>query len=236
MPGDPNRWVVKDLSEGSFQRLWDMPKGTPKTSALAIDTVFYSKAGDYTITLYVSAEDGGGSALAKKTITVTSDAIPDCTPQMGFLTGDCEGAGKGWTMSRAAGAVKVGPTYDDYSWFTSTANGLQDAQYDDVFWFKFEGGVFENRNNGASVDPWNGYAIVPYTPGTSSFTLLEGSGISGRDQLILEDDQFMGVWDCDNVLDIVQLNATDLVVRGRIRQQNGEPAAEGWFELHFVAN
>ena len=138
-------------------------------------------------------------------------------------------------MSTAAGAVKVGPTYDDYSWYTSPENGLQPAQYDDRFWFKFEGGLFENRNNGASVNPWLGYAVVPYEGGLSSFVLQEGTGINGRNQLILPDDQFMGVMDADNVMDIVQLTETDLVVRTRLRQQDGTPAAQGWFELHFVA-
>jgi hypothetical protein len=46
----------------------------------------------------------------------------------------------------------------------------------------------------------------------------------------------MGVWDCDNVLDVVQLTETKLVVRGRQREPNGTPKTEGWFELTFNAN
>ncbi len=35
--GDSNRFVIRDLSEGSFQRFWNLPGGTPKTSMKAVD-------------------------------------------------------------------------------------------------------------------------------------------------------------------------------------------------------
>lgn len=234
LASDSNRVVIKDLSEGNFQRLWSLPGGTPKTSAKAIDTVFYDKAGEYTITLFVSKSDGSGTPSASKKISITTDAPLTCSPKLALLTGDCGPGGKCWTLSHALGAVRVGPTYDDYSWFTSPENGLQSEQYDDGFCFTFDGFVFQNRNNVASVNPWNGYQAEAYDPGISDFTFLEGTGINGRDQIILADDQFMGVWDCDNVLDVVKMTATELVVRGRQRNQNGTPKPEGWFELSFV--
>lgn len=233
--GDSNRVVIKDLSEGNFQRLWDLPGGTPKNSTKAIDTVFYNKIGDYKITLYVSKTDGSGSPSATKTVNILKDAPLTCSPKLALLTGDCDPAGKCWTLSHDAGSVKVGPTYDDYSWYTSPVNGLQDSQYDDGFCFTFENLVFQNKNNGGSVDPWDGYQTKSYDPGVSDFVFLEGTGISGRDQIILQDDQFMGVWDCDNVLDVTKLTATELIVRGKQREKNGTPKTEGWFELKFVA-
>ena len=234
--GDSNRWVVKDLTPSAFQRLWDFQGGNPKNSADALDTVYFAKKGTYNITLYTSLSDGSGTSNLTKKITILNDGVPDCTPQTALLTGDCGTPGKGWTLSHDAGAVKVGPTYDDYSWFTSTANSLQDAQYDDRFWFAFDGQQFENRNNGASVNPWNGYSVEPHAPGVSEFLFLEGTGINGADQILLPDDQFMGVWDCDNLMTIIKLTATELIVRARIRNQAGVPNAEGWFELHFEAN
>ena len=45
LPGDPNRFVVKDLSTGNFQRLWDFPGGAPKASSDVVDTVYFAKAG-----------------------------------------------------------------------------------------------------------------------------------------------------------------------------------------------
>lgn len=233
---DPNKFVITDLSgNDNFQRLWSLPGGTPKTSKLAVDTVLFSKAGEYTITLWVSHADGSGSTFISKKVTVENDAALTCTPKLALLTGDCNPGGKCWTMSFEAQAIKVGPTYDDYSWYQSPEGGLQAQQYDDRFCFTYENFVFENRNNGLSVNPWDGYVPVPADWGKSEFSFLEGTGISGRDQIILEDLQWMGVWDCDNVLDVVQLTANRLVVRGRQRSPEGVPLAEGWFELVFTA-
>lgn len=233
---NPNKFVIKtDLTNG-FQLLWDLPGGAPKSSSKALDTVLYSKAGIYKVTLYTSNIDGSGTGIASKTIEVKQDAALSCSPKLALLTGDCLPAGKCWTLSTAAGAVKVGPTYDDFSWFTSTAGSLQAAQYDDRFCFTFEGLKFQNKNNGASVNPWDGYKVQPYDPGISDFNFLEGTGINNRDQIVIQDNQFMGVWDADNVMDIIKLSKDELVIRARIRAQNGTPNPEGWFELTFVAN
>ena len=232
--GDSNRIVIKDLSEGNFQRHWDLPGGTPKTSSKAIDTIAYDKKGEYPVTLFVSKTDGSGSPSATKKVTILKDAPLSCSPKLALLTGDCDAAGKCWTLTHEQGAVKVGPSYDDYSWYTSPVDGLQNEQYDDGFCFVFEGLVFQNRNNTATVNPWNGYQAEAYDPGVSSFEFKEGTGTSNRDQIILADDQFMGVWDCDNVLDVVKLTATELIVRGKQRDPGGAPLAQGWFELRFV--
>ncbi len=234
LPGDSNRVIVKDLSEGNFQRHWDFAGGQPKTSNKAVDTVFYDAKGSYNITLFVSKTDGSGTPSVAKGVTIVKDAPLVCTPKMALLTGDCTPAGKCWTLTHAAGAVKVGPTYDDYSWFTSADGALQNEQYDDGFCFTFENLVYQNRNNGASVNPWDGYQAQPLATGLSDFELILGTGILGRDQILLKDDQWMGVWDCDNLLDVVKLTATELVVRGRQRAQDGAPLVQGWFELRFI--
>jgi len=232
--GDSNRVVIRDLSDGNFQRLWDLPGGTPKTSSKAVDTILYAKAGDYKITLFVTKENGSGTASASKNISILIDAPVSCNPTMSMLTGECGAGGKCWTFTHAAGAVKVGPGYDDYSWYTAPVDGLQDAQYDDGFCFTFENVIYQNKNNGASVDPWNGYAVTPYDPGVGDFLFTVGTGTNGRDQLLIPEDQFMGVWDSDNLLDIVSLTDTELIVRARQRDANGVPLAMGWFELVFV--
>jgi hypothetical protein len=232
--GDSNRVIIKDLSSGNFQRFWDLPGGTPKSSNQATDTILYAKTGEYVITLFVSKENGSGSPSASKKIIILKDAPLQCNPKFALLTGECGAGGKCWTFSHAAGAVKVGPTYEDYSWYTSPVDGLQGEQYNDGFCFTFENLVFQNKNGGASVDPWDGYKVKPYDPGVSDFTYLEGTGLGGRDQILLEDDQFVGVWDSDNLLDVVSLKANELIVRGRQRAQDGTPLAQGWFELTFV--
>ena len=234
LEGDSNRVVIRDLSEGNFQRLWDLPGGTPKTSSKALDTILYAKAGDYKITLFVTKTDGSGTASAAKNISILIDAPVSCSPKMSMLTGECGAGGKCWAFTHAAGAVKVGPGYDDFSWYTSPVDGLQAAQYDDGFCFTFDNVIYQNKNNGESVDPWNGYAATPYDPGIGDFLFTVGTGTNGRDQLLIPDDQFMGVWDSDNLLDIVSLTDTELIVRARQRDPNGVPLAQGWFELVFV--
>ena len=229
LAGEPNRVVVKDLSTGFFSRVWDFPGALPLKSTRSIDTVFYAKKGDYTITLYAAAEGGGGTAQASKTITIAEDATVPCDSQVGLLTGDCEPAGKCWTFTTAAGAVKVGPQPGSSEWFNSTANGLQAVQYDDSFCFYFDAAHFEYDNNGQTIDPWNGYIAVDYTPPSNyTWSISKGTGQGGADQIILPDGAFMGVWDSGPVYDIVSLTADKLVVRSKIIN------VDGWFELTFV--
>ena len=227
--GDPNRVVVKDLSNGFFARVWEMPGGTPAKSTLAVDTIFYQTKGDYIITLYAAGEGGGGTSQVSTTINIAQDAQPDCDPQTGLLTGDCENPGKCWTFTHAAGAVRVGPQPGSSEWYTSPANGLQAAQYDDAFCFYFAGAHFQYNNNGQTVDPWNGYAAVNFSPPTNlSWIISKGTGVNGADQLTLPAGAFLGVWDSGPVYDIVSVTETQLVVRSKIIN------TDGWFELTFV--
>ncbi len=234
VPSDGNKFLVKDLSSGNYKGLWDFDRGSlPATSSKAIDTVFYSKAGEYTITYFISKADGSGTATASKKVKVLQNAVAACSPKLALLTGDCGPNGKCWTLTKKAAAVKVGPSYDDFSWFTSPVNGLQPTQYDDGFCFTFTDFIYQNRNNGKSINPWDGYKAVDYDGGLSNFQFLEGTGNSNRDQIIIPNEQFMGVWDSDNIMDVVKLTETELVLRAKLRAQNGIPANEGWFELTY---
>ena len=51
-----NLIIIKDLSTGFFNRLWDLPGGTPSRSDLAVDSIFFSRAGEYILTMYAAAE------------------------------------------------------------------------------------------------------------------------------------------------------------------------------------
>ncbi len=229
--GDPNRIVIKDVSTGFFARVWDLPGGTPAKSTLSVDTIFYQSKGDYIISMYASAEGGGGAAQVSRSINIAQDAQPDCDPQTALLTGDCEGPGKCWTLTTAAGAVRVGPQPGSSEWYTSPVNGLQGAQYDDDFCFYFTAGRFQYFNNGQTVDPFNGYQAVDYAPPTNlSWVISKGTGQNGADQIILPAGAFLGVWDSGPVYDIASLTENQLVVRSRIVN------TDGWFELTFVKN
>ena len=234
LPGDSNKVIVTNLSTGFFDHTFDLPGGIPAKSKRAVDTVLYTSAGDYVITLYAAVEGGGGVSKSTKVIKITKDATAQCDPTVSLLTGDCEAPGKCWTFSHAAEAVRVGPTPGSEEWYKSPVNGLQDAQYDDRFCFYFVGSHFEYFNNGFSVDPWNGYAAVPYTPATNlSWLLLKGTGDGGKDQIVLPAGTFIGTWDSGPVYDIASLTETEMILRSPLRTQSGGPA-QGWFEFTLV--
>jgi PKD repeat protein len=243
MPGDSNTFIVKDLSSGNFTRVWNFGTNadgqTPlkRTSTLAIDTVTYLKAGTYTITLYVSASNGSGTSQNSKTITINSDAQTGCSGIVALLTGDCLPAGKCWVFSQVAGAIRVGPSQGDGSWYSSPAAGLAAEQYDDSYCFFLDGTVFQYNNNGLTINPFNGYAAEPFTgPADPTWTYSPGTGAGGNDQIILPVGSFMGVRDAGNVLDIVSISETQLVVQAPIVNADGTlNSNNGWFELYFTA-
>lgn len=228
---DPNKIIIKDVSDGFFSRVWDLPGGTPENSVLALDTVLFRKAGTYTITLHAAKEGGGGTSSSFQTIVIEEDAVLDCSEEITFLTGGCDNLqGKCWTFSQIGGAVSVGPEPGSSEWFSSRESGLEPAQYDDSFCFNFTGSSFQYRNNGQTIDPFNGYAPVDYDPPTDLTYFLEaGGGESGQTRIILPEGAFMGVWDSGPLYDIVVLTENELVVRSQI------VGGDGWFDLYFVA-
>lgn len=228
---DPNKIIIKDVSDGFFARVWDLPGGTPENSVLEQDTVLFRKAGTYTITLHAAKEGGGGTSSSSQTINIEEDAILDCSEEITFLTGGCDNLqGKCWTFSQIGGAVSVGPEPGSSEWFSSRESGLEPAQYDDSFCFNFTGSSFQYRNNGQTIDPFNGYAPVDYDPPTDLTYFLEaGGGESGQTRIILPEGAFMGVWDSGPLYDIVLLSEDELVVRSQI------VGSDGWFDLYFVA-
>jgi len=225
--GDSNRVVVTDESQGAFARVWDF--GNATTSKKASDTAYFPAAGTYNIQLFISAK--GGTGLAAKSVVIAKADNNLCINQKIInLTGGCSAvAGKGWTFSTAAGAIKVGPTVGSGEWFTSTANSLQVDQYDDTFRFFYDQKHFLYENNGKTVFPDQGYKALPYDPPTDATWLLDfGAGNNGTDRFTLPTGSFMGVKDASNVYDIVSLTETELVVQTPFLN-NG-----GYFELTFV--
>jgi hypothetical protein len=231
LDNDSNRMVITMLSDGFFDHLFTCPGGQPNVSKRRVDTIFYARAGEYAITLHASVAGGNGTSKSSQTVRIENNAVQDCTELIELLMGGCnEGDRKCWTFSFEAGAVTVGPTPGSSEWFRSTANSLQAEQYDDRFCFYFVDNRFLYLNNGLTVDPWNGYVPVPYTPPTDhTWTLVPRGGENGEDRLILTEGSFMGVWDASNIYDIVVLTEEELVVRTPFL--NGD----GWFELYFRA-
>lgn len=244
MSGNPNMIIVKDLSSGNFSRVWDFGENADgqrpikQTSTNTIDTVNYLRAGTYTITLYVSAENGGGTNQSSKTITIADDAQAGCTGTIALLTGNCLSSGKCWTFSQAAGAISVGPAPGDGSWFSSAQGDLVAEQYDDAYCFLFDGSSFQYNNNGSTINPYNGYVAEPFNvPADLTWTYSPGTGLNGRDQIILPSGFFMGTMNSSNVLDVVSISETELTIQApMLFNDDGTPhTLGGWFQFYFVA-
>lgn len=234
-PENENRIIVTDLSEGFFNRLWIANGASPSTSTKVVDTLLYTKAGTYQITLHGAKEGGSGTSSATKEIIIANDATIACDPKLALLTGDCGPEGKCWVFSNAAGAITVGPSYGSGEWFRSPMNGIVPEQMNSSWCFNFQGSEFVFMNNGVTVSPWDGYDAIPHTPTPGPWLFSVGTGMNGVDQIILTPGQFMGTWDSNNVLDVMLLTEDQLVVRTRIVNQDRTPATEGWFEFYFVA-
>lgn len=227
---NPNLIVVKDESGAFFSRLWEFEGGLPPSSTEAVDTVLFTKAGEYDITLHASAVGGSGTSQASQRVSIAEDAIVECSDLLTLLTGGCGAEGKCWTFSTQAAAITVGPEPGSGEWFTSPEAGLVPEQYDDSFCFYFEGASFQYKNNGQTIDPFNGYVAVDYDPPTDyTWFINEGGGENGEDRIELPEGAFMGVWDAGNLYDIVTLTEDELVVRTEFLDGGG------WFELYFVA-
>ena len=82
--------------------------------------------------------------------------------------GECGGTGLlpelligSWRMSTIDGAVQVGPAPYSSEWYSSGANGLQAAQYDDVYTFN-EDGTLTTNYNGSIIDAFLDYSEQGY--------------------------------------------------------------------------
>jgi hypothetical protein len=234
-PNNANRIIVKNTSQDYFSHLWIAPGASPETSTKAIDTFFFPRAGEYTITLHVASRTGSGTSQNTRTIVIEQDGTVACEGGVAILTGGCLPKGKCWRFSSEAGAITVGPTYGSGAWYASPPNGLVPEQVSARWCFEFDAFAFVFKNNGITISPWDGYVGIPHDPTQGPWEYRVGTGQNGVDQVVLTSGQFMGTWDSGNVLDIVQLTEERLVVRTRLVNRQGTPQSEGWFEFRFVA-
>lgn len=224
--GDPNSFVVTDLSEGNFSHTWEFDGGTPATSTLKSDTVFYSKAGEYDVTLHVASETGGGNSFNTQVINVETD-VEGC--QFLFLNEDC--SRKCWKLSGQPGGVKVGPSPYSGEWFTSDDITL--TQADDLWCFS-EDGTFEYENFGATLSACQEYMdIEDYDiPAEMTYTFAAGSGQDGLDRIQLS-DLWMGVEDSGSTYDIIEISEDEMMMLAPLKPCDGSPST-GWFTLTFL--
>lgn len=229
----PNKVVIRDLSSGFFSRVWDIPNGSPNRSVQTEDTILYTKAGDYNITLYAAKEGGSGTSVVTKSVNIAQDLTIPCDSLISLLTGECSSAGKKWTFSQEAGAIAVGPNPYSTDWFSSAPGALDPEQYNDLYSFLFEGNVFLYENGGQTVDPCDGYQAKPYSPPAGiSWSLTPGAGVSGEPRITLPEDIFIGTRDSGPFYDIIKVTEDELVLHGPLKPCS--PGATGWFTFKFV--
>ena len=76
---------------------------------------------------------------------------------------------------------------------------------------------FLYKNNGQTIDPFNGYAAIDYAPPTDlTYYLEENGGANGETRIVLPEGAFMGVWDSGPLYDIIVLTENELIVRSAI--------------------
>ena len=227
-PDNPNRIIVADQSSGTFDLVWEFPGGTPSTSTLRVDTILYTQAGNYEITLHTSAEGGGGTSSSTQVVNIENDIELECDDLLTLLTGGCAEEGKKWVFSNEAGAIAVGPDPYSAEWFSSPASGLVPEQYDDSYTFFFEGSIMLYENNELTVDPCAGFEALPYeTDPNLAYTLIPGGGLSGEDRIQLPEGHFIGTRDSGPTYDIVEITEDRMVLHAPLFPCDG--TTEGWF-------
>jgi hypothetical protein len=132
-----------------------------------------------------------------------------------------------WRMSTIAGAVQVGPAPYSSEWFSSGSNGLQAAQYDDVYTFNADG-TLTTDYNGSIIDAFLDYSEQGYGCSSATLAFNPGGGTSGEDAFTLAGTgggcscPFIGTNDGGLVYDIVELTSTTL----RLHTYTDDPACQ----------
>lgn len=169
----------------------------------------------------------------------------DCDGNQLDAFGVCGGAGGipqllvgSWRFSTVQGAVSIGPSPYSSDWFASGANGLQAAQYDDVYTFNADG-TLTTDYNGSIIDAFNGYSEQAYGCAGVPISFSPSGGTSGEDQFSLIPGAcscpFMGTNDGGLHYDIVELTANTLRIHTMVDDVNCNPnPAGGYFTYIFT--
>ena len=132
-----------------------------------------------------------------------------------------------WQFTTATGAIAVGPDPYSDAWYSSEANGLQSAQYDDIYTFHPDGSLTTDYN-GSIIDALQTtrrlHTTAPRLPPNSPRRRHLGRGCLAR---LVEMEcacPFIGTNDAGLVYDIVSVDESALVLRPRRQcglQRNG---------------
>lgn len=232
LPESPNFVEVELRSTtGIYEFIWDTPGGNPEFSQAIKDTIFYVSAGEYDISVHISATDGNGTSTAKETVAIAADAQGICDDFLELLTA-CDT--KCWKLSEAPGSVKVGPSELSGEWFTSPS--LDPSQIDDRFCFSAEGFQFEYFSGDGTFSACAGYINVsdfPNPPDTKFSTSPINSEYADI-EITFNQEIYLGTEDSGPFYQVASLTEEEMVLLAPIKPCDGSPST-GWFTYTFLA-
>ncbi len=127
----------------------------------SVDT---STAATYTLT-YTATDTAGNSSTATREVTVLS---PKAALSIATLTGN-------WSLTREAGALALGPTADDLTWWSNSEIDvwLRACLFDDVYTFGADGTFSQILGSDTWLEPFQGVDSegcgVPVSPHDGNF-------------------------------------------------------------------
>ena len=198
---DPNHFLVTNTTSTPCIPYWGTSSGGGKLTSGNTDSLHFTFAGIYTVTLYAVSQ--GGMDSITKTIVVTENDPNACNSGLpiNFLAG-C--TSRTWKLEPIAGAMKVGPSGPgDGSWWENVATdptGARSGDFDDRYTFYFNAaGTYGFNDNGTFFSDnylsATQYSTLPdaqmyptcvlWQSGTFSYNFIPNSGKAGLGQIQL---------------------------------------------------
>ena len=143
-----------------------------------------------------------------------------------------------WALSTAAGAVEVGPSPGSNEWYSSGSNGLQSAQYDDIYTFQTNGSLIADYN-GSIIDAFADYSEQGFscTPIDFDFNASDTSGDASTIELSAASTScscpFIGTNDAGLIYTITTLTSNTLQLQAQGDDSNCNEA-DLYFTFTFV--
>jgi beta-glucanase (GH16 family) len=143
-----------------------------------------------------------------------------------------------WTFSTLAGALEVGPSPGNNDWYSSAPNGLQSAQYDDVYTFQEDGSLIADYS-GSIIDAFSDYSEQGYSCSSIDFNFNsndENTALPSFEMLPASTTcscPFMGTNDAGLIYSIASLTANELVLQVQ-GDDNNCNASDAYFTFTFV--
>ena len=198
---DGNHFLVMNTTSTPCMAYWTTSASGGKLASGNTDSLHFTFAGTYTVTLYAAAQ--GGIDSITKTIVVSQNDPNACTSglPLNFIAG-C--TSRSWKLAPIAHALEVGPSGPgDGAWWGNAATdpaGARSGDFDDTYTFYFNAaGTYGFNDNGTffSDNYLSGtqYTSLPdaqmfptcalWQSGTFNYNFIPNAGKAGLGQIQL---------------------------------------------------